>query len=57
MVDITIPPRHQIRIELRPYFDDEEVLMDLDDEELYKIYSEMKFLKYGLILPEDFEEV
>lgn len=57
MVDITIPPRHQIRIELKPYFDDEEVLMDLDDEELYKIYSEMKFLKYGLILPEDFEDL
>ncbi len=59
MIDIVMPPRHQIYIELKPYFDDEEWLLDLDDEQLFKAYTEMKFLHYGIIDPKNvgWEEV
>lgn len=53
MLEIIIPERHQILIELRPYFEEEEYLLDLDDEELITAYSEMKFCKFGLVHPVD----
>lgn len=37
-----IPERHKILIEMRPYFDDQENLLKMDDEELVKAYSELK---------------
>lgn len=53
MTNILIPERHNIYIELRPYFDDQEYLLKMDDADLVEAYSEMKFLKYNLINPED----
>jgi len=48
MIDFVIPERHDIYIELKPYFDVEETMLDMNDEELVQAYSEMQFLKYSV---------
>lgn len=45
-MEIHIPPRYRILIEMKPYFEDPDYLLGLDDEELSIIYSEMRFFKY-----------
>lgn len=59
MLDLIMPSKVQIYIELKSYFDDEEYMKNMDDEDLFKAYSEMKFLSFGLLDPEDlgWEEV
>lgn len=57
MTHFLIPTRAQIYMELKPYFDDVDVMYDLEDEDLVNAYAEMKFLKLGLIDPSDLVEV
>lgn len=44
-----IPPRYLILKELRPYFDDIDILMTRDDEELESFYGEVQFFKFNVV--------
>ena len=55
-MDIFIPERYRILIALSPYFDDQENLLKMDDEELVTAYSEMKFFETYPLSAQDIED-
>lgn len=54
MIEIVIPERYKLLMELKPYFDDQDILMRMDDDDLACAYSELKFYQYDQSL---FEEI
>lgn len=49
VINSIITERYKILIEMRPYFDDQEVLMAMDHDDLISAYNEMIFLKICLL--------
>lgn len=54
MTEIVIPERHKMLMALKPYFEDQDVLFNLDDDDLISAYCELKFYQYD---PSLFEEI
>lgn len=42
------PERHQMLIDLKPYFDYQENLISYDDEDLEVMWSEMMFIRHHI---------